>query len=457
MSGLLQLLNLGASAFQAQNAGIAVAGRNIANVNTEGYSREDINLSSQLGPPMIGGVIANDPTRAQSSILSGRERDAAGSSGMASSQASALSSLQDNLTGLGANVAQAVGDFFAAANRLSVASASASLRQALVDKAQALAQTLQASAHAVAQAQSDANQRIVDLGTKATQLAQQVAAANKTLKTNNDPVIADQRDQAAKQLAQIVGGQARVDSDGMMRVTVGSGAVLVDGTKAMSVQTSSNPTNPTQMSVNIVDGSSKIDVTKDLDGGQIAGEIAFRDGAAQTAANDLDNLANDIATKVNAVHSANAGLDGVTGRNLFTPPAGVSGAAANFAVDPTVAGDPSKLATAAPGEGTSGTGGIMALVALGDSSNVAGGGARSFIDEGVRMLSAVGSAASAANTSQTAESAKVSSLASVRDSLSGVSQQDELAKLASFQHAAEAATQFVSTVNNLLDNMIQNL
>src|SRR5262249_57157640 len=127
-------------------------------------------------------------------------------------------------------------------------------------------------------------------------------------------------------------------------------------------------------------------------------------------------LASEIATKVTAVRGASAGLGGVRGGSLFTPPAGVSGAAANFAVGPSVAADPSKLATAAPGEGTSGTGGIMALVALGDASNVAGGGARSFVDEGVRMLSAVGSAASAANTAQTAESARVSSLASVRDS-----------------------------------------
>ena len=64
MSGLLGLLGLGAGAISAQNAGIAVSGRNTANVNTEGYSQERVDLESIRGVPNVGGVLAGNPPRA---------------------------------------------------------------------------------------------------------------------------------------------------------------------------------------------------------------------------------------------------------------------------------------------------------------------------------------------------------------------------------------------------------
>src|SRR5258706_1401417 len=74
MSGLLGLLGLGAGAISAQNAGVAVSGRNTANVNTEGYSQERIDFESLRGVPSVGGVLAGDPQRYADDLLAGRER-----------------------------------------------------------------------------------------------------------------------------------------------------------------------------------------------------------------------------------------------------------------------------------------------------------------------------------------------------------------------------------------------
>ena len=72
MSGLLGLLDLGANSFQQTNAGVAIAGKNIANINTPGYSRERTDNTN-----------GNVATRQEPPLLAGRERLAAGSSGMA--------------------------------------------------------------------------------------------------------------------------------------------------------------------------------------------------------------------------------------------------------------------------------------------------------------------------------------------------------------------------------------
>src|SRR5215510_3120963 len=101
MAGLLGLLDVGANAFRAQNAGVAVSGRNIANINTEGFSREDITPTG-------------DFTRQEAPLLATRERLSAGSSGMADAQAAALGSFETSLNDGGTDVAAALGDFFGA-------------------------------------------------------------------------------------------------------------------------------------------------------------------------------------------------------------------------------------------------------------------------------------------------------------------------------------------------------
>src|SRR5262249_14573099 len=206
MAGLLGLLDLGANAFMAQNAGVAVSGRNLANVNTEGYSAERIDLESQLAAPLVGGVTANDPRRAESPLLGARERTGAGAYGMADARAAALQDLEGRLTSEGTDIAQAIGGFFGAAGQLAAAPLDDSLRQALVAHAQELADALQRARQSVAEATAAANQRISDYSTQATALAQRIADANKTLAQTSDPVVADQRDMAARQLAELTRG-----------------------------------------------------------------------------------------------------------------------------------------------------------------------------------------------------------------------------------------------------------
>src|SRR5262249_27848102 len=197
MSGLLGLLDLGASAFMAQNAGVAVSGRNLANVNTEGYSAERLDLQSQLAAPLVGGVVARDPRRAESPLLSARARLGAGAFGMADARSAALQDLEGRLTGEGTDVAQAIGGFFGAVGDLAAAPLDDSLREAVVAAAQELADALRRAQSSVAEATATANQRIADFSAQATQLAGQIAEANKKLATGYDPVVADQRDLAA--------------------------------------------------------------------------------------------------------------------------------------------------------------------------------------------------------------------------------------------------------------------
>ena len=454
MGGLLSSLNLGASALLAQQAGIAVSGNNTANVNTVGYQKESVALSSEPAAPLVGGVIAGAATRASDELLSTQERAQSGASGQASALSTALDGLQTNLTT--DDVGAAMGTFFGAVNSLEAAPTDTALRTQVINSAQQVASTFNSAAAAISQSQTDADSQISTQATQATQLAAQIASLNSAMAVSNDPTLGDQRDQAAKQLAGIMGGQAYISDTGQMNFVLGNGQVLVDGTHAATVTATPNAANAGHVSVKIVSGGTTTDVTNSLDGGSVAGLVQFRDGTAATAATQLDQLANDFATSINSVHAANAGLDGSTGNALFTVPTTVSGSAAALAVNPTIANNPAKLATAAVGAGTNDSSGATALLAL-STQQLAGGGTATFTDQAINITDNVGAEAASANSNVTLQTTRATVLASTRDSESGVDINEETATLAQFQHAAEAASQYVSTVNDLLETLMTNL
>mgnify|MGYP000959951946 CR=1 FL=1 len=254
MSGLLGLLDLGSSALLAQQAGIAISGRNTANLGTEGYSREIADLRAALGAPLAGGVLVDGVYRAESSVLSKRERSASGQQGFSDSLRAALSGLEQNLAPQAPTLLDGFSSFFGGLANLAAAPMSDSLRQSVVGDAQALAKQFNRTAGQIAGARTDSDKRIIDLSDEASRLARRIADANHKLQQEMDPVLADERDLAARKLAAIVGGQARVDTDGKMRFVASGGVVLVDGDRASKLVATPDPRYGNHVRIDAVDG-----------------------------------------------------------------------------------------------------------------------------------------------------------------------------------------------------------
>jgi flagellar hook-associated protein 1 FlgK len=453
-TNLLALLDVGASGIAAQNAGVAVATNNVANANTVGYSRETVEFNSQIGPPTLGGVTTSDPTRIASELLDGQIRANAGSLAMSTSSSSALSDLQDSMTA-GSTVDTSLASLFASISQANASPTDSTTRDAVVQQLQNVVTSVHDEASAVSQAQSQANDRIGDNVTQASQLAAALASANAQVAQGNDPTALDNRDQIASQLSALVGGTATVGSDGQMRYVLNGGAVLVDGTQAATLQTTPNATTGFS-DVEVVDGNDTRDVTQQIGGGSIGADIAFRDGTAATAATQLDQLAYDIANSFNSVSTGNAALDGTTGHDMFVQPTQVAGAAASLAIDPSLASDSDNLALAGAGQAAGDNTGGLALFALANQT-VATGGTQTLTDASLSILGSVGSAVSNANDDVTRDTTVSSNLGALQDSLSGVDTNEELANLSVFQNTSAAMTKFVSTVNDMLTNLISSL
>lgn len=452
MSNFNSMFGVGVNAIAAQNAGLATAGKNIANVNTEGYQREYLDLESLPGFPNSPGVKATGTYRTTDQFLARREELAKGDQGKASALATSLVSVEDAIGGAsGGDIVDAISRFWGGLIELTTAPMDFTTRYGVIVEARNLSNTFKRAANELTQARQESDGRVGDLVTEANRLMTQLAELNVTTLNEADPIHADQRDLAAKKLAEIVGGQARIDPDGMMVFVAGSGTVLVDGRRAATLSTQANASG--YKDVYVTDGGFTLNITTTIASGKLAGEIRSRDTVAGQAATDLDTLAVNIATAVNSQHALGVTLDGGVGGNFFT-----ATKASDFVVNSTVDNDPRKIAAAAAGQpANSGSNtNALALAAL-RTGLIAGGATRTASDEAIRIVAAVGAEKAKADSDEEIENARVESLDTLRDSVSGVSLEEELAQLSAYRNGAEAAAKFITTVDGLLRALLEAL
>jgi flagellar hook-associated protein 1 FlgK len=241
------------------------------------------------------------------------------------------------------------------------------------------------------------------------------------------------------QLSQLVGlNQISTENNGVT-LTTSSGAVLVSGGKSFAMST-------TQVGgiTHVLAGVDGQDVTSNLTGGDLGGVLQARDQQLPSYESALDSLAFGIGTQVNQQNELGIDGNGNPGAALFSLPPTQSGAATLIQVATT---DPSAVAGASPGEGSAGNANASALADL-SSANVAGGQTASgFLGS---FLGQIGSDASAATTNNSAQQATLTQLTTQRDSLSGVSLDEEAANLTQYQRAYQAAAQVFNIANSIM-------
>ena len=453
MTSLIGLLGLGGRAYSAYSAGVATIGNNVSNASTEGYSRQRVDLSADT---VLGGVRADGSFRTEDLLLAMQERDNAGSFGFTSASTNALMGLDGALTMVPSALPETISGFFDGLNALEASPSDANRLEDVVQRARVMSESFADAATAIEGAGEGAQFRARTMAGEVNELARTIASANETLALRDDPTLADQRDLAAARLAEMVGGRARIDPDGNMRFVANGGAVLVDGDRIHEMSITTDPADPTDITVTVGTGAGARDVTQELGAGQLGGEIEFITGTVADTLAQLDQLAFDVASAVNAVHAGSQAADGTTGLDLFTIPVGPAGAASAITVNQVIADDPSLLATATLGQPAGDIGGITAMLALRDAPTAAGG-TRTATDEAISLLAGVGRLASDSQAAQDLHSARGEMLAARRDSLSGVSIEEEMLRLSEFQRAAEAASTYVSTVDEMLANLLATL
>jgi flagellar hook-associated protein 1 FlgK len=460
MLGLFSTLNLGARALQANQLGVEVTGQNLANSSNAAYSRQQVVLQTSLAvPTSIGmqgtGVQAVSIQQVRDAMLDGQVRDEASVGGYWNSQQNSLENAQAQLgeflnidpTNTDAQgLSTQLNNLFNSFQTLATSPTSDAARQNVVSQGQTLAQGLNQASINLSALNDSLNTSVTDGVTSANQLLSQIADFNDQIGkaslsggTTND--LNDSREQALEKLAGLVNIQTTKNANGTIDVSIG-GTQLVSGNKTLDTLQSYDSGNG-QLLVRTATGGAPLTLT----GGSIQGTIDSRDGALKTLRDGLDTLASSLVTQVNGIYSAGYDKNGGTGAAFFT---GTN--AATISVNSTLSNTDLVQAAGVP-NAPSDNAVAKALGNLG-LQNIATLGNKTFSGAFAAQVGSFGFALSNANSGVATQNSVSTMLQNQRDSVSGVSIEEEMANLITFQQAYAASSKIITTVDQMLQTVI---
>jgi flagellar hook-associated protein 1 FlgK len=466
MGDLLSILSQGASSLSAHQAAVATASNNLQNANTPGYARQRAELTATLpadfnGHGYIGrGVELATVSQARDKFLEQQVPAALGNEARSTAEADSLQTLSvlDPTTPGGLPVS--FSQFYATMRALSQNASDPNLRQAAVSATQGLATSFNRTARAIETARAgidaalpsnleDANRAAADIA----KLNNDINAARATGHEPND--LLDARQMSMDKLASLVGATPILDGHGSVTMVLPGGTALVSGVSASKLTAVGDGANGGHLAVYFApaDGSPARPLAANAVGGKVGGLLDARDGALKDAGTQIDQLAFDVANQVNGIHAAGFALDGTTGHDLFVVSPTVTGAAARLGVDPDVKGNPALLAAATTAAGTPGDSSNMnVLVASEDSLLSNGLDASSTVSS---VISDYGASAASAKAFSQQDGAILTNVQTMRESVSGVSIDEELVNLTKSQRAYEATMKVITTADDMLNTLLQ--
>jgi flagellar hook-associated protein 1 FlgK len=325
---MADLLGIASSGLGAIQQALSTAGHNIANVNTEGYSRQIADFSTlpaqRIGDSYAGsGVEVGAVRRAYDSFVVDELRTRGSKLGMAGAFESLASGL-DSLVGDSDNgLAPALEGFFNSVQGVASDPGSLSARQILLSDAQILTDRFTQLNASLLGFERDANNRITSAVGEINGLAANIAELNGditlALGSGGDPNdLLDQRDALLMQLSNKVGIITLEQTDGAVNVFIGKGQPLVIGGTAQQLEVVSSSIYPSRLEVGVAQpgGSTQI-ISQQISGGELQGVLDFRSRVLDPAISELGRLAVAMTDLVNAQHKLGMDLNGQLGGDFF--------------------------------------------------------------------------------------------------------------------------------------------
>ncbi|WP_277656190.1 flagellar hook-associated protein FlgK [Seleniivibrio woodruffii] len=332
MGNILGILGTGVSGLFAAQAQIDVAGNNITNVNTEGYSRQRVSLvtsSSQVTQYGVfgRGVTIENIVQIYDSVLANTIRNETSDLAYYTTTQDALTNIEIYFNELedGSGLGEAMSEYFAAwsdlANTATDQSDEALIKkQTVVEKADLLAEKIRASYTAMEQVKQQSNNNVKDYVSEINTISQnisylnsQIAMVEATGQMAND--LRDKREILLNDLSELTNVSVVERTSGQIAVYVGGNALVDEGAyyQLRTAQTSGSDTDfsifwGTPSSVDKLG----VDVTESFSSGKIGGELTIRDSVVQSYMDSLNDLAATLIVKTNELHSVGQGSDKLT-------------------------------------------------------------------------------------------------------------------------------------------------
>ncbi len=330
---MANILDIGKTALNAAQVGISVAGHNIANAATPGYTRQEMIQSPAIaqnsGNGFIGqGVQVVTIQRVFNEILSRQVSSGLSTSGELGTYASQMSQIDNLLANASAGLSPALQNFFGSMQAAASSPGDAASRQALLSNAQTLASRFQGLGNRLDEIESNVNAEVTASVSLINSYSKQITQLNKSIEASsiaggNPPNdLLDQRDQLVAELSKQIKVDVVKQDDGKYNVFIGNGQPLVVGNDTHALTTIRSTTDPNRFEVGYVGSSGTVVLgSNSLSGGTLGGLIQFREKSLDTIRGQLGLVAVSLADTFNAQHMLGYDQAGSAGGVFFNIPA----------------------------------------------------------------------------------------------------------------------------------------
>lgn len=454
-------ISIALQAILAHSQALEITEHNIANASTPGYRRQSAVLTADVPSSINGGyygigagqrgsgVTVDRIQRFSLSFFDGRYRSVSAEAKNWEAQSGVLSQLETVLAeNSDSGLIPKLDQFWAGWQSLSNDPTNTSLRTALLEGANSLAAAFNQRATQITQLRSDQNQVVAGNVDEVNSLAGQIAGLNGEIaritslgEQPND--LLDKRDLALDRLSELTGAVSSEQKNGEMMVSIG-GHVLVVGGDTFNLETRTNPIDTSVVDIYWSDNQ-KLDPPS----GELKGTLAARDGVLVDQLNGLNTLASGLMTQVNAIHRTGYGTNNATNLDFFS---GTD--AASLSVNPLL--DAASIATSSAANQAGNNDIALQLAALKNTKGMKAGTAtlNDFYNAQVTSLAVTTRRAS----DQSYQHGLVAdALGTQRESVVGVSLDEEAANMARSQKAYQAAARVLTAYDELLDLVINQM
>ena len=325
---MANVLSTGLSALRATQRALDTTSHNIANVSTDGYTRQRVEFQTRQAEFSTGGWIGtgvevSTVRRVYDQFLAQQTRSSGTNLARLDAYATQAERI-DNLLGDSANgLSATLQSFNDAINEVSSTPSSIPARQALIAEGQALSERLRSYDTRFRNMSSELNGRLAVEAQEITTLARGVARLNDDISVAyqrggqppND--LLDERDRLITQLSEKVGITTVAQDDSSINVFIGNGQPLVLGNKPTQVNATVDPLDPERTVLSVQAGSSTVDLSRVISGGTVGGLLDWRSQMLDPARNELGRIGLAIAGQVNAQHREGMDLSGALGGDFF--------------------------------------------------------------------------------------------------------------------------------------------
>lgn len=469
MLGLFGTLSLGSRSLATQRQGVEVAGHNLANASNPAYSRQRVSIQSTaevISPygPVGTGADAVAITQIRSQLLDTQivgEESVGGSleaqqRGLQYAQArlgqqiDRLASGSEGATaangvGGGQQLATGLADLFNAFQSLSTQPTSMSERQIVMMRAASLATQFNQLDTRMGELDTQLGETLAGDVSSANALMSDIAQLNDRISriegtgagTAND--LRDHRQAKLEELAKLVKFDAVEGVNGSVDIAIGGNSFVTGDSIVTKLETYDPGDGRPLIRAAGTDGPLT------LTGGTLHGTIDVRDGAIRDLRNDLQSIARNLISEVNAAHAGGYALDGTTGNSFF-----LGTGAGDIRVNPALSGNPALLQASGDANARGDNSAVLAMAQLAGKA-VPGLNGQTFAGQYSRSVAALGESLSSVNRQLSDHQVVGNMLATQRDSVSGVSVDEEMTDLTRFQRAYQASAKLINTVDELLE------